>query len=59
MVVDTQHLIELAVMGLLNIGATFGAIRARLNALEKRDDATDRELERAHARIDTLYTFHK
>lgn len=49
MVVDWQHIAELAFMGIVSFAGTFGGIRARLTNVEK-------EAERAHERIDTIYS---
>jgi hypothetical protein len=44
---DWGHIAELAVMGLLSFAGSWGAIRARLTAVEKSAD-------HAHKRIDSL-----
>lgn len=50
----TPELIKWAIATLAQIAAVYGAIKARLNALDKRCDDIDSEATRANTRIDTL-----
>lgn len=52
--IDYAHIAELAFMGILNVVASMAAIRARLNALDKRVDNVAHEAERANERIDAI-----
>lgn len=49
MVIDWQHIGELALMAVVSFAGTFGGIRARLSIVEK-------SCEHAHERIDSILT---
>lgn len=53
---DSQHIIELVIMAVVNGGATFASIRAHLKAIDRRLDEMNLRHDRSDSRIDKLYS---
>lgn len=53
---DIWHILETVVSTAFVAGCAWTAIRAKITALEVADARTDKEVSRAHTRIDDVYT---